>query len=67
MVAVKSVARAGPHRLDGDWTKISAFLHDELKAQEKSDEPQKNLELETKQRKALDSYLDKHRVSIAEA
>ena len=30
--------RNGPHRLDGDWTKISAFLQDERTAQEKSDE-----------------------------
>ena len=30
--------RDGPHRLDRDWTKISAFLQDERTAQEKSDE-----------------------------
>ncbi|WP_419610562.1 hypothetical protein, partial [Thiolapillus sp.] len=35
---LESEDRDGPHRLDRDWTKISAFLQDERTAQEKSDE-----------------------------
>lgn|GEM_PF-7064632 len=30
--------RGGPHRLDSDWTMISAFLHHEQQALERSDE-----------------------------
>jgi transposase len=30
--------RGGPHRLDSDWTMISAFLHDEQQARERSNE-----------------------------
>jgi ABC-type phosphate transport system ATPase subunit len=33
--------RGGPHRLDSDWTMISAFLHDEQQALERSNDETK--------------------------
>ena len=33
-----AVPRSGPHRLGSDWTMISAFLHHEQQAQERSNE-----------------------------
>ena len=33
-----AMLRSGPHRLDSDWTMISAFLHHEQQALERSNE-----------------------------